>query len=164
MLNPKRIKNDKRYVDCIKFCENQNIILRFRSRSTFSKPIWINSIHLLLFIQSDLDVQQTRLSKLPLLANTQMFVERQVSYSRMLTKHDVTQGAGQVGQNDVIWGEANSTSVTKFVNKAEQRTFLSTNIANTKDFRDCTFESLLATIMQIQSFLTKKSLWVQRCT
>jgi hypothetical protein len=29
----------------------------------------------------------------------------------MLTKNDVIQGAGKLDQNDITWGQANSTSV-----------------------------------------------------
>jgi len=38
-----------------------------------------------------------------------------------MSTHDVTQGAGWQGQNDITWEEANSTGMppTKFVSKAE---------------------------------------------
>ncbi len=29
----------------------------------------------------------------------------------MLTKNDVIQGVGQVGKNDIIWGQANNTGM-----------------------------------------------------
>jgi hypothetical protein len=59
-----------------------------------------------------------------------MFLERWVSYI-LCNKSDIIQGAGYLGKNDVIWGQANSTSITpeQKVNKAAKVTYLSVNIA-----------------------------------
>jgi hypothetical protein len=39
----------------------------------------------------------------------------------MLTKHDITQGAGYLGQNAITWGQATALAShpAKYVNKAE---------------------------------------------
>ncbi len=49
----------------------------------------------------------------------------------MQTKNDVIQGATRLGQNDVTWGQAKKALAchpSKWVNKAEEQTYLSANI------------------------------------
>ncbi len=54
-----------------------------------------------------------------------MFVEIQVSYS-LCKQKEAIQGVGKLGQNDITWGEANSTGVPpdKKEKKAEKLTYL----------------------------------------
>jgi hypothetical protein len=51
----------------------------------------------------------------------------------MLTKNDVIQGAGYLGKNGITWDQANSTGMPpdRKVNKAEELTYISTNIVPT---------------------------------
>ncbi len=46
--------------------------------------------------------------------------------------NDIIQGASQLGQNDVTWGKLTALAyhLSKRVNKAEELTYLSSNIAS----------------------------------
>ncbi len=52
---------------------------------------------------------------------SQLFVERQVSYSSCKQKNDITQGASGMGKNDVTWEQANAVGMPPDpkINKAE---------------------------------------------
>ncbi len=66
-----------------------------------------------------------------------MLVERQVSNSRCKHNNDVIKGPGYLSNNDITWVQANSTGVPpdQKVDKAEELTYPSTNIALDQTFK-----------------------------